>query len=339
MAGQNGNGDVGLTTFGSSEQGEIPFRPHGGRRPRALAYGGTSAKHLTHDDRYLYWTDDRDGTVTRLPKDGGVPLVLATDQPGAYAITLSRDHLYWANYRHEGRGSVVRMPAEGGAIELIEGGQDSPQSIAVHEDTIAWTTFGDGLATGTVAMKRLGAEKAITLATKQKQPRSILIDPDQVYWTCTGNKRPSYFTDGSIARMPRDGGRKRYLIAKDQSMPDSLVTDGEWIYWTTAAMIFEPHEPGAIFRRRKGEKRTETLVSWYEQSGHLALDATHIYWFARHGGALYRLPKDGGDVERLMSATGELGPWVVDFVVDDRCLYWTTWDSQKAGGAIFKMAK
>jgi hypothetical protein len=304
-----------------------------------LAHGGQGHKHLTHDDGYIYWTDDDDGTVTRLSKDGGVPLVLATAQRGANAITIAGGWLYWVNHRHEGRGTVVRMPAEGGDVEIIEGGQELPCSIAVFEDTVVWTTFGDGLATGTVMMKKLGGGPAVTLASKQKQPSSIAIDAREVYWTSFGNKRPSYFTDGSVARRPRDGEKKRFVIAKNQSMPHSIVMDDAWIYWTTSKMIFEPFAPGAILKRRKGEKKTTRLVSWRQEQGILALDATHIYWLEEFGAALFRVRKEGGEPEQIMAGNGDRTLWVQDLEVDERCVYWTARDSRNAGGAIFKMAK
>jgi len=343
MAGQNGkgngNGNGGhAVMMGASERCEIAFRPLGGRRARVLAYGGWSKKHLTQDARYLYWSDDDDGTITRLPKDGGVPLILATEQRGARALTLAGDHLYWVLYRHQGAGAVVRMPVEGGEVEVLEGGQELPCALAVLGDTIAWTTFGDGLATGTVMLKRLGAP-AVTLATKQKQPGSIALDADQVYWTCAGLKHPEYFTDGSVVRHPRDGSRKRYIIAKYQSMAGSVVQDDEWIYWNTARMIYPPYAAGSILRRRKGVKRTQRVVIWGEQSGHLALDGEHVYWFEHFGGTLYRLPRQGGPLEQLMAECEDRMTCVDSYVIDDRCIYWTARNSQGAGGAVFKMAK
>ena len=43
----------------------------------------------------------------------------------------------------------------------------------------------------------------VTLASKQKQPESIAVDEQNVYWTNTGNKHPLYFTDGSVMRTLR----------------------------------------------------------------------------------------------------------------------------------------
>ncbi len=164
MQGQNGNGFGHTAGNGASERGEIAFRGHGGRRPRVLAYGGNSERHLIQDDRYLYWSDAEDGTVTRLSKSGGVPVVLAIGQVYPGALTLAGGWLYWVTRRMD-MGTVVRMPVGGGEIELIESGQNRPQSIAVSGTTVVWTNFGDGLATGTVMRKDLGG-RLITLASE-----------------------------------------------------------------------------------------------------------------------------------------------------------------------------
>lgn len=337
MATHNGNG--GAAQIAASELGEVTFRACGGRRPRVLAHGGYSAKHLVLDERYIYWTDGEDGTVTRLPKDGGVPLILATDQAQATELKIAGGWLYWVLNRAYGRGAVVRMPAEGGDVEVIAGGQENPEALAIHGDTVVWTTCGDGLATGTVCQKRLDGGPVVTLATRQKQPRSIALDAECIYWTNFGNKRPGYFTDGSVVRMPRDGGKKRYILAKDQSMPHSITMDGDWFYWTTSAEIYEPYSPGAILKRRKGEKRTIRLVEWGREHGLLAVDATHVYWFQEFGGVLVRVPKEGGEPEPLLLQSSDPMLRVQSFAVDDRCVYWAASDSRTAGGAIFKMAK
>jgi hypothetical protein len=345
MAGQNGNGNGGVAVaLDASGRGEIAFRGLGGRRPRVLAHGGIGEKNLTHDDRYVYWTDCPDGTVTRLPKDGGVPLLLATGQHRPGAIAIAGGWLYWITRRldyttRRHAGGVVRMPAGGGDIEILAGEQPSPCSIAVFDDTVAWTDVNDGLATGTVTMKKLGGGPAVTIASKQKQPKSIAIDAQQIYWTSFGNKRPGYFTDGSVARMPRDGEKKRFVIAKNQSMPHSIVVDDEWIYWTTATTTFSPYVPGAILKRRKGEKKTIPLVSWARDGGILALDATHVYWLEEYGAALFRVRKDGGEPTQLMTCNGDSRLHVQSLAVDERCVYWAASDSREAGGAIFKMGK
>ena len=337
MQGQNGNGFGHTAGNSASERGEIAFHGHGGRRPRVLAHGGNGEKHLIQSDRYLYWTDAEDGTLTRLSKSGGVPVVLAAGQPHPGALTLAGGWLYWVTRRME-EGTVVRMPVGGGEVELIADGQDQPKSIAVSGNTVVWTNFGDGLATGTVMRKEIGG-RLTTLASKQKQPSSIAIDAKQIYWTTFGVKKPSYFHDGAMMRIPREGGTKRFVVAGEQSMARSVVLDEGWLYWTTADELEHDPSLGGIKRRRKEGGPTQNIVFWTHTTGCIALDRTHVYWLQQFGGALFRVRKEGGEPEQILAGNGDRMLWVEDLVVDDRCVYWTARQSAKAGGAVFTMGK
>ncbi len=323
-----------------AELGESTFRGHGGRRPRALAYGGHGDKHIALDDRYIYWTDLADGTVTRLPKDGGVPLVIATDQARPCGLVLNGDHLYWATYHHyrPEKGTIVRMPKEGGDVQLIASGQAFPQCIAVSGREVYWGNHGDGNL-GSVVRGTIDGGAPVTLATKQKRPCAIVLDDQNIYWANEGNKRPSYFTDGSLMRMSRAAeNKKRWIVAKNQSMPTSLLIHEGTLYWTVAAMIHFSHGPGSIQRRPLSGGKTVNLVEWMEEAGHLAVDAKHVFWLSRWSGRMFRIPLHGGEPEQLLS-TEDLHVGVPDFAADETSVYWTAYNSQTAGGAVWKMAK
>lgn len=337
MRGQNGDGFGHTMVSGASERGEMAFRGHGGRRPRVLAHGGNGEKHLIQDEHHLYWTDTEDGTLTRLSKGGGVPVVLASGLARPGAITVAGGFLYWVN-RQLGAGTVVRMPADGGAIETLAEEQSMPESIAVAGSTVVWTTFGDGLATGTLMRKEIGG-KLTQLASKQRQPGAVALDAEQIYWTCFGLKRPTYFRDGAMLRIPRAGGAKRFVIARDQAMARSVVLDEEWLYWTTADEMGHDPALGGIKRRRKAGGGIQDIVSWSHDTGCIALDRTRVYWLQQFGGALFRVRKEGGEPEQIMAGNGDRLLWVDDLLVDDRCVYWTAHQSAQAGGAIFTMGK
>ncbi len=321
----------------ASEAGRIAARGLGGRRIRVLAHGGLGSRYLLQDERHLYWSDDGDGTVTRLPKDGGVPLVLATGQKGIRALTLSGGWFYWLT-----GDKVARMPEQGGDVEVIADEVEWPRALTVHEGTVFWTTFGDGLATGKVKMTRPGDDRVVTVAELQKQPGSIVVDALQIYWANHGVKWPSYFTDGSVVRAPRDSASAPVVLATEERLASSIAVEGDWIYWLTARGYDElEHERGALRKRHKDGGEIVELASWaWNEAGVLALDATHVYWLAPIHPALFRVRKDGGETEQLLiREPGEDGVFPDSLVVDERCVYWTARDSQRAGGAVFKMAK
>lgn len=322
---------------GGSESGEIHFVGRGGRKVVALAHGPCSQHALTQDARYLYTAEEWAGTVTRVFKDGGLPIILATDQAHLSALTYADGWLYWA--RTGKGGGVARMPAEGGEVELVVPSEESVAAVAVHRDTVAWSTFGDGLATGTVSMTKLGGP-TVTLATKQKQPAALALDDAQLYWACHGLKRPTYFEDGYVVRRPREGS-KRYVVAKNQRLADGLVTDDTHLYWSTAAGFAGADASGGVWKRRKdGGEITRLARSESVDTDDVAVDATHVYWLQRVRPALFRVAKGGGEVEVLMRTDGAFEGFAHGLVVDERNVYWTAFNHGRAfAPVLFKMAK
>lgn len=324
-----------------AERGEMVFRGLGGRRPRVLAHGGWGDKHLALDAGHLYWTDQSDGTVTRLPKDGGVPLILATDQPRPGGLVLHGGFLYWANsrYYHADKDQIVRMPMAGGEVQTLAIGQHLAHRLAVAGDEVYWTTLGeDGLA-GSVLRGSTAGAPPVSLASGQKRPVSIVVDGDDVYWSNEGHKRPSYFMDGSVMHLARAGAAAPAVVAADESMPVSVVLDESHVYWTTAAAVHSTsYQDGTIMKRARAGGEAVPLVSWRQESGLLALDDTHVYWFGRWGGSAFRIRKSGGAPEPLLAAD-ERSAEINSVAVDDRFVYWTVANSEGAGGAVWKMVK
>jgi hypothetical protein len=334
---------------GGSDRGSIPYKAFGGRRIRVLAHGGQGPKHITQDKRFLYWTDYYDRTISRLPKNGGIPLVIGTAESGVGGpaqITYADGFLYWAERHPEHR--VCRMPAEGGTVEILAEDDDYIDTLAVYQGTVAWTTLSRKNARGTVKVKRPDRPSVITLASKQKEPRGIAIDAHQIFWTSCGNNAPKYFRDGAVYRAPLGPGKKRFVIAKDQSFANALVADDAWIYWATARTMDEPFEVGGIWKRRKDGGERVKIADWYwYEYAFMALDATHVYWIPAVRAMLFRVPKDGGEEEHLMDIEDikdiESPARAFDlvprgFVVDARAVYWAVEDTKNAGGAIFSLS-
>ncbi len=118
------------------------------------------------------------------------------------------------------------------------------------------------------------------------------------------------------------------------------MADDAWLYWATATTWEEPYELGGLWKQRKegGERIQLAVWDWYE-SALLALDATHVYWMPVVFPGIFRVSKQGGEVEQLMEGDRDLSLMPRSLIVDDRCVYFTVLDSQKAGGAVFKIAK
>ncbi len=335
-----------------AELGESVFVGRGGRTPRMLALGEYAERGLAIDEQYLYWSDDRAGEVTRLPKDGGIPMVLA-QRTFPRNLTLADGHLYWserepgASRRGDGGPpeQIVRMPADGGPVEVIARDIDSVNAVVVRGREVV--VLCDGVfdydrreePRGMVLFMTLGEARPQVIASKQRRPESAVFVGDELYWLNGGWKWPTYFADGALLHTKLGGPKKRWVVHKDLPMAGSLLADDTHLYWTTTPTYHQPALVGAVHRRPRGGGATEELFYIEERDGALlAQDATDLYCLIRESGTLVRVPKDGGDFEVLMTAVAR-GTLVQDLTVDDRRVYWVVSNGDDAGGAVWSIAK
>ncbi len=114
--------------------------PRDGQAPaRALATGQVQPRTLTLDDTHVYWFEASSGSITRVPKTGGVPEILATGQAGAGGMALDGDHVYWTNGPS---GTVHAVPKSGGELITVASGLSTPRFVAVDQVAIFWESGG-----------------------------------------------------------------------------------------------------------------------------------------------------------------------------------------------------
>ena len=335
-----------------AELGEIAFVGRGGRTPRVLAHGDYGQRSLALDERYLYWSDDRAGEITRLPKDVGLPIVLAQREYPAN-LTLADGYLYWSEPEPgaERRGDggppqqVVRMPKEGGSIEVIARDIDSVNAVIARGGELPILCAGGfeyarrEEVRGRVLYMRPGAARPEVLASKQRRPECAVFVGDELYWLNGGWKWPTYFNDGAVMHAKLDGPKKRWVVRKNLPMADSLIADDTHLYWTTTPTYHKPMAEGGVYRRPLGGGTIEPMFFLYDRDGALlAQDATNLYCFVKETGSLIRIPKGGGDTEVMMTCLERLTlPQCI--AVDERRIYWCVGSSDTAGGAVWSIAK
>jgi hypothetical protein len=244
----------------------------------------------------------------------------------------------------------MRMVAEGGTPEALVSDLPGPSCLAVSGRDLAVGCNGNWPdhfidqdhweSCGLVVRATTGERDARTVATKQRGPCSMLFAGDQLFWANHGYKRSQYFADGSIVRMPREGGTKRTVVRRDQAMAASLIADERYVYWTTAATVHAPvpFRLGTVVRRPREGGEPEVLVEWELEHTLMAADATHLYCLDHTRGALYRVPKGGGEPEPMMTCVEHI-MLCNGIVVDEHQVYWTVWSPSTAGGAVWCIAK
>jgi hypothetical protein len=136
------------TTLGLGDaDGQLLRMAKTGGPTEVLAAGRRRPHQLAIDATRLFWVDEGasaglpgDGAVASVPKAGGAVTELATAQPGAIALTLHGDDVYWAN-RPSGslNGTVQRVAKSGGASVLLAGARETIGALAVSDAQIFWT--------------------------------------------------------------------------------------------------------------------------------------------------------------------------------------------------------
>lgn len=335
-----------------AELGESAFVGRGGRTPRVLAHGGYGHRSLALDGRYLYWSDDRAGEVSRLPKDGGFPVVLA-QREFPENLTLADEHLYWSepepNAPRRGDGGppqqLVRMHKDGGDVEVVARDLDAVNAVVVRGREVV--ILCDGVfdynrreePRGVVLYLAPGAAKPAVLATKQRRPGEAVFVGDELYWLNGGMKWPTYFHDGALLHAKLGGPKKRWVVRKDLPMPKSLLADNTHLYWTTTPTYHKPLSEAGVCRRPLGGGAVEVISYIYERDGALlAQDAANLYCLVSESGTLIRIPKDGGEEDTLMTCVERL-MLPQSIAVDDQRIYWCVLNGDEAGGAVWSIAK
>jgi len=110
--------------------------------PTLLADGLNHPASIAVDatDAYVA-TDD---AIVRLPKSGGTPETVATDQGGPRALAFSHAGLFWGRHNSNTKGGGVALLPPGAAEEVLVYEGDSPERIALACSGIYFTQGGQG---------------------------------------------------------------------------------------------------------------------------------------------------------------------------------------------------
>ena len=154
--------------------------PLTGGTPSILAtvVGGSQPYAIALDATFVYWTETgSSGSVMKLAKTGGTPIVIASGQNSPADIALDGAYIYWTN---NGDGTVMKAPLAGGPVTTIATGQSGAFGIAVDSTNIYWT---NNVTSGAVMTVPLVGGTPIVIASGQNSPTGIALDQTNVYWT------------------------------------------------------------------------------------------------------------------------------------------------------------
>jgi hypothetical protein len=274
---------------------------------------------LAVDSTNVYWTKNVSGTVMKVPKCGGVPSALASEQNGLWAIAVDGTSVYWTTSSTNcvGTGTVMKVGLDGGK-PITLASSPCPSAITVDAQSVYWT---DSLS-NTVEKVSLRGGRVTTLASGQEGPSSIAVDAESVYWTNGANGGPHY---ASVVKVALKGGTPATL-GWGQAYADGIAVGAIDVYWTNMGT----DGYGTVVKTALGGGTPATLVSPASQqvlNGGIVVDATNVYWVnsgalsvTPYSGAVMRKPQSGGTPTTLVSA--QFNPLAI--AVDATSVYWTS---------------
>jgi hypothetical protein len=151
---------------------------------------GVFSDGIAADDLYVYWTDLRYGTVTRMSLDGGPVVVLASDQGSLGGIATDGQSVYWASTEDaesdQPTGNVVKVGRDGGLPVVLASQPGRALQLGVDEAFVYFTgapaSPGSGAAGSLSRVPLDGSEPPEVLASGLDAPSRVIVDSLYVYW-------------------------------------------------------------------------------------------------------------------------------------------------------------
>lgn len=161
-----------------------------------------------------------EGSLVKLPRGGGEPVVLASGQRDVSSVAVHGSQLYWfVGYIPNVGGGPTIMTAgiDGGEPAVFASRQVGGASLLVHGDNLYWAANG-AIMTAPAA----GGEPVKLVADSLGQASAVTIHGGEIFWTARG----------TAAKAPLEGGVAELLEAAPDVRSDSehIAVDDTFVY-------------------------------------------------------------------------------------------------------------
>lgn len=201
--------------------------------------------HFAADDTYVYWIDEFDAKLWRVPKTGSfedredlsaelldwIPLEMVVDDTTIYIGALPASIVFGSTQP----GAILTVPKNGGVLSVLVSGVHAPFGITADATHIYWADTGTvNFQSGHVANDGK-IERALkngssrqTLAQNLSAPLDVLLEGDRVWYGETG------LADGDptvgVYHVAKTGGAVTTVENKTASAEMALTDEAVIVY-------------------------------------------------------------------------------------------------------------
>src|ERR1700677_5045239 len=183
---------VGSASAAASASG-APVAPSSGSGGTILIKDLHAPNALAVDKASIYWVNELDGDLSRVPKRGGTQMSVFAGNGTAFeansSIAVDDTDVYWTSQAGK-LSSFSRQDKNGGKPTVVASSTFAPIECVAIDDTNMYWLLGGGVVK---AGKSGGAPQA--LAGGFKGANCVAVDDAHVYWS-VGGTEGAKFTDG-----------------------------------------------------------------------------------------------------------------------------------------------
>lgn len=295
--------------------------------PATVIPGGTlsvnDAVCLGVDATFIYVASGRmNGDVYRVPKAGGSPASIATNQGSPRGVAADATSVFWAN----GAGIVNAANPDGSSARPLFSGAGGPFAVAVDARGVYWANG----AQGTVSRVDKAGTNAKQLAPQPPTPgpgnnhiAAIAVAGGFVYYTDP--------TAGVVLRVATDGTAAPQTVVAAAPGVRGVAVHGATAYFTVPGSVPAGGSVQSVALGGTLPAAPAPVATGLTNPTTVLADGAALYWIL--GGMSGSIVKQAGNAAAVPLATSQAFPACM--AVDGASLYWIN----ENGAAVMRVAK
>ncbi|MCX4245576.1 type 2 periplasmic-binding domain-containing protein [Paraliomyxa miuraensis] len=284
-----------------------------------LVEGLEEGRGLSLHGDFVYFTDQADGTVNRVPKGGGELEELANLQMQPYDVVANDDQVFWTTFVDGGSVWRANLPS-GPPIALSADG--FPRMLQLHGDHVYWCAF-DEIEGRVRRVSTAGiGNPPQTLVAVGSGVADLVVYGSNVYFTVhEPPDMPGLAPPGVVylasAEVPTDVADLEW-VALDQSEPWGIAAAADTIFWVNGLGNPDDQPKSVLSSTAAGGGGPGLLALDQTAPWGIAADDSLVYWTDWTN--VKAIPHAGGD--EIMVA--QMQYLARSIAVDDTDVFWIT---------------